>query len=286
MSEKTQKPPFRERWQAMGRATLAGERQGWFIPYRYAGTVAPLDRYAVVERVFDAARPAFIETLESVAACRDALLAIPADDENAVPRWRQDWFAGLDAAVLYAMVRRRRPKLIVEVGSGHSTRFMVRALADGGLDARLVAIDPAPRADLAGQPIELVREVVQRADRSFFAALGPGDILSVDSSHVLMPGSDVDLVFNEIVPQLAPGVLVHIHDIFLPFAYPEDWALRGYNEQNAAALMISSGLVRPLFASHDARRRLGPETERLAGFVPVPIPVREASFWGVRGDAP
>ena len=166
------------------------------------------------------------------------------------PRWNQDWFPRLDAAMLYALARRRPPCRAVEVGSGHSTRFLLRALRDGGAEADVTAIDPAPRADLAGleDRLRLLRRTVQEAGRQPFEALEAGDWLVIDSSHVAMPGTDVDFLFGHILPALPPGVLLHVHDVFLPDPYPEDWAWRGYNEQLGAALLIAGGW-RPVFAS-------------------------------------
>src|SRR5687768_18416406 len=80
------------------------------------------------------------------------------------PRWDQDWFPRLDAAAAYAMVRSLRPRRIVEVGSGHSTRFLARALADGGLDTKITAIDPRPRARITGLPVEWLQTHVETLD--------------------------------------------------------------------------------------------------------------------------
>ena len=124
---------------------------------------------------------------------------------------------------------------MVEIGSGHSTRFAARAIADGGLETQLIAIDPEPRADLQALKVEWHRETLQQACRipaaHVIAAFHPGDLLFVDSSHILMPGTDVELILTELLPRLPAGALVQIHDIFLPDAYPADWTWRGYNEQ-------------------------------------------------------
>jgi hypothetical protein len=176
-----------------------------------------------------------------------ALEAIGSDPPPA-PRWNQDWFPRLDAAAAYAVVRSTRPKRIVEVGSGHSTRFLARAVRDGALDTRITAIDPEPRASLEGLEVEWLKLPVQRV--AVFPALGPGDILFIDSSHQLKPGSDVDFLLNAVLPLLPAGVRVHFHDIFLPHDYPEDWAWRRYNEQPAVASLIRSGVLRVDFSSH------------------------------------
>ena len=130
------------------------------------------------------------------------LLAIGAAPPPA-PRWNQDWFPRLDAAAAYAMVRSLRPRRIVEVGCGHSTRFLARAVADGGLDTRITAIDPKPRASLAGLGIEWMASPVQRV--AAFPPLGEGDILFIDSSHQLKPGSDVEFLLKAVLPML-PGL--------------------------------------------------------------------------------
>jgi hypothetical protein len=172
------------------------------------------------------------------------------------PRFEQDWFPRLDAVAAYTILRTRRPARVVEVGSGHSTRVMARAVADAGLGTRILAIDPEPRADIAGLGVQILRRTVQRADPALFAALGAGDVLFVDSSHVLMPGSDVDLLFNGAMAALPAGALVHVHDVFLPDAYPADWAWRGYNEQNALAAMLLGGGWRILWSSRYVATRL------------------------------
>jgi len=271
----------------LGLRTLAGTaRRGWFIPYRYAGDLpAPEARppYGPVEELFRQALPAFVATLERVEDVGDALAAIGPDDPAPGPRWHQDWFPRLDAAVAYAMVRAAMPRRIVEVGSGHSTRFMARAIADGGLDTALAAIDPAPRATIDALPIALHRVPLHGADAGLFSALEAGDILFIDSSHVLMPGSDVDDLVNRVLPLLPRGVLLHVHDILLPDDYPEAWAWRGYNEQLAIAALLTTGAWQPLFSSHFMVSR---HAERVGagiiGRLPLQPGARETSLWMVR----
>ena len=195
-----------------------------------------------------AGAPAYAAHLEAIEGLACALEAIGGNLPPA-PRWNQDWFPRLDGAAAYAMVRRHRPARIVEVGSGHSTRFMARAVADGALDTRITAIDPRPRATLEGLPIELLRTPVQAAGRAPFAALRAGDFLFVDSSHKRHPGSDVEFIFEQVLPALPAGVFVHFHDIFLPGGYPEPWAWRRYNEQDSVATLIAGGEYAPEFSS-------------------------------------
>src|SRR5205085_3662380 len=127
------------------------------------------------------------------------LQAIGADSPPA-PRWNQDWFPRLDAVAAYAIVRMTRPRRVVEVGSGHSTRFLARAVADGALETQITCIDPAPRASIAALRIRHLACRVQDVDVALFRALMPGDILFVDSSHQVKPGSDVDFLMAQVLP--------------------------------------------------------------------------------------
>jgi hypothetical protein len=267
----------------MGQRTLSGEaHEGWFIPYRHAVESDDRRTNAVLLDQFAAWTSAFTEILESIAKHRNGLLAIGISDAAPGPRWDQDWFAGLDAAAAYALVAEYRPGKIVEVGSGHSTRFMTRAISDGGLNCNFTSIDPAPRADISALPVDLIQSVVQDADRGLFNGFQAGDVLFIDSSHILMPGTDVDLLFGEVIPSLPAGALVHVHDIFLPFAYPTEWQLRGYNEQNALAPMIAGGMLKPLLPCQYVVREMADAYDRHCGFIPRPRPNHDASMWLMR----
>ncbi len=263
---------------------LGLRKQGFFIPYRYAETIKPVDAadpaYPRLDALFRASDPQFREMLDAMGDLSADLDAIGGEDPPE-PRWRQDWFPGLDAAAAYTVIRTRKPRRIVEIGSGHSTRFFARAVRDGGLSTRITAIDPAPRADLSQLAgIDLILAVVQDADRTVFAALEPGDVLSIDSSHILMPGTDVDLLLSDVVPGLPAGVLLHIHDIFLPWSYPAEWDWRGYNEQQGVAALIGSGGWDLLWASQFIRRRLLPDLpDHPAAGLSVPEGASESSLW-------
>jgi hypothetical protein len=268
----------RVRWRrlALGLSTLFGRARGFFVPYRYAATVEPCS-YPALELYFAARVTAFEAVLADIEALGERLLRLGGPAPQ--PRFDQDWFARLDAAAAYAMVCRARPVRIVEVGSGHSTRFLARAIADQALETELVCIDPAPRAALHGLPVRWIRDVVQRAPQTWCADLRAGDMLFVDSSHVLMPGTDVDWLLNRVLPGLAAGVLVHFHDVFLPDAYPEAWTWRGYNEQQALAPLLHSGPYEGLFASHYVATRL-PERLTRGVLARLPAPTApECSLW-------
>ncbi|MBY8975541.1 class I SAM-dependent methyltransferase [Rhodobacteraceae bacterium NNCM2] len=261
----------------MGLSTLMGRPKGFFSPYRYAGSVAPTT-YPELEAHFRAAEPAFREVLEGVAAHRDRLATF--NGPPPVPRWDQYWFPRLDGAAAYAIIRAARPRRIVEVGSGHSTRMLAQAAADaaaGGEGAEITCIDPAPRAALRGLPVSWREQVLGEADLPLFAGLEAGDIAFFDSSHLLWPGTDVDLIVNRIMPALAPGVLIHLHDISLPDAYPPAWGWRGYTEQLGLGGWIAGQGVDLVFSSHYALIRM--KAAEVAAPLPLPDGALETSLW-------
>jgi len=230
--------------------------------------------------LFDAALPHCRNFLAAAGEFRDDLLAIGPDTPPA-PRWNQDWFPRLDALAAYLTVRRTRPTRIVEIGAGHSTRFLARAIRDGGLNTRLTSFDPEPRASLDGLAgLDLIRAPFESADRSAINELEAGDILFIDSSHRRQPGSDVAVIFDEILPALRTGCWVHFHDIFLPDGYPTHWAHRRYNEQTAVAELLASGGWRIEFAAAHAVRHLADEIARsVAGEIPLVAGAIESSLW-------
>jgi predicted O-methyltransferase YrrM len=232
-----------------------------------------------VARLFGAAGPRFLATLARIDAYGAALGAIGADAPP-LPRWDQDWFPRLDAAAAYVLARDLAPRRIVEVGSGHSTRFMARAIADGCLATVLTSIDPAPRATIDGLAVRHLRMRVEEAGLAPFAAIAPGDLLFIDSSHKRAPGNDVAFLYDEVVPRLPAGALLHIHDIFLPDGYPPDWAWRGYDEQDVVAALLDAGGFELLWASGYAAAHLADAVARSAvSRLPLVPGARESSLW-------
>jgi len=158
-------------------------------------------------------------------------------------------FGWLDSRTLFVLLRKWRPKRVVEVGSGFSSLLMAdinRRYLDSACE--ITCIEPYPREFLT-EGVEgihtLIQKPIQTIALNFFANLDKGDILFIDSTHVAKTGSDVNYLFFEILPRLRPGVYVHIHDIFLPNEYPKDWVItenRSWNEQYLlrALLMYST----------------------------------------------
>ncbi|MEZ5845504.1 MAG: class I SAM-dependent methyltransferase [Geminicoccaceae bacterium] len=241
---------FRRLW--LGLQTLTGlSARGVFIPYRHAEGIRRID-YPAFETLFERDRGNFEAVLDAIQSHASDLArfggAAPA------PRFEQDWFPRLDLAATYAIIRREGPRRIVEIGSGHSTRAMARALRDGRIECELVCIDPQPRASIHELGIVHHPFLLADADPEILAGLGEGHVLFIDSSHVAVPGSDVDILFNTVLPRVDAGCLVHVHDVFLPWAYPAGWQWRGYNEQMLVAALLQSGAFEVIFASRYASR--------------------------------
>lgn len=151
-------------------------------------------------------------------------------DERA-PYWMNGWFPTLDAICLSGLVAKLNPRRYVEVGSGNSTKFVRRAIADHGLRTRVISIDPHPRAVIDELCDEVIRDRLENCDLKIFAELGAEDLVFIDNSHRSFQGSDVTVFFTEILPCLPSGCHYGIHDIFLPYDYPEEWLPRYYSEQ-------------------------------------------------------
>lgn len=145
-------------------------------------------------------------------------------------------YDGIDALVLYYMIRHYKPNLIIEIGSGWSTRIAAQA-AIVNKKTKLIAIEPYPESILVnGFPglTSLMINKVEEINKDFFNQLGENDILFIDSSHIVKTDSDVNYLYLDVIPRLKKGVIIHIHDIFLPQEYPRWWIiddLRFWNEQ-------------------------------------------------------
>jgi methyltransferase family protein len=166
--------------------------------------------------------------LDELSNYRDELATLEFDFNNG-------FFSGFDAAVYYSLIRRLQPQRIIEIGGGYSTRIASKALA-ANQKGTLTCIEPYPeeRLSSANLKLELITKRVEEIDVNFFACLEANDILFIDSSHTVKFGSDVCYEFLEIMPRLARGVWVHVHDIFFPHDYPAEWLMNrrmALNEQ-------------------------------------------------------
>ena len=150
--------------------------------------------------------------------------------------FQNQYYSYTDGVVLYSMMRHFSPGQIIEIGSGFSSALMLdvneRYL---NLKTKLTFIEPFPerlRSLLKAEDHEnctIIEKKVQDVDLDVFERLEPNDFLFIDSTHVSKTGSDVNQLVFEVLPRLKSGVLIHVHDIFYPFEYPQDWVLKGFN---------------------------------------------------------
>jgi len=244
-----------------GRYFATWERRGYHVtPVHYYSPIP--DAAELEEALWREPRPAVgidmreaeqLGLLESVSArYRSEYGCFPKDAATSdCPFYiHNDNFFSVDAEMLYCMVRKHRPARIIEIGSGFST--LVTSLAiernkkeDPHYECRFVAVEPFPNRSLlalAKNLSELIEAPVQNIPLERFQELEANDILFIDSSHVSRIGSDVNYEFLEILPRLRDGVLVHVHDVFIPFEYPREWVTERrwfWNEQYLLQAFLS-----------------------------------------------
>ena len=165
---------------------------------------------------------------------------IPAQPLNNGPYWTNGYVPPFDAISIYGFLAIRNPRYYVEVGSGNTTLFAAQSIRDNGLRTKIISIDPFPRTDIDKLCHELYRLPFEDMAPSFFETLSSEDILLIDNSHRAFPNSDVTVFFTEVLPKLPAGLLYTMHDIFLPFDYPEEFN-RWYNEQYLLCAYILGG---------------------------------------------
>jgi predicted O-methyltransferase YrrM len=148
-------------------------------------------------------------------------------------------FESGDAEFLYNLIRLKKPARVFEIGSGHSTLMVMKAInrnrvENPGYRCRHLCIDPYEQPWLEKMGVKVLRERVEDVDRAIFSELGEDDLLFIDSSHIIRPQGDVLFEYLELLPALKSGAIVHIHDIFSPRDYPDEWVrdeVRLWNEQ-------------------------------------------------------
>jgi predicted O-methyltransferase YrrM len=205
-------------------------------------------------------------------------------DAPAVP-WGY-MFPTMDSLVLYSMIRHFKPSRYIEVGCGYSSRVSSAACEMNrlaGADTRTTYIEPYPGERLEKENLrgELIVKRIQDVPLEVFAALQPGDMLFIDTSHIMKCQSDVEWELLHILPTLRPGVIIHVHDIYTPFDYPPDWldnnyAPGQYNEQYALEALMSGGnRFQCLFPVHALCRENAKDLQEWFG-----VPSDESrSFW-------
>ena len=200
-------------------------------------------------------------------------------------------FCSGDAEVYYNIIRYKKPRRIYEIGSGNSTLVAQLAIKANAAENSTYACDhicvePYEWPALEKLDVKVIRQRVEKLEPSFFMTLNSNDILFIDSSHVIRPQGDVLFEFLELLPQLKAGVIVHIHDIFTPKDYPEEWIYNRrifWNEQYLLEAYLSGNSPYEIMIAMNYLKHH--HFEKVAAKCPVLAvqPEREpGSFWMVK----
>lgn len=197
--------------------------------------------------------------------------------------WQNPFWNNADALVHYGLLRKYKPKRVVEIGCGWSSLLMAKALERNGNNPQVTLVEPYPNKDifqLLPKQWTHHHTILQRSPMDVFDSLSSGDICFYDGSHCVRTASDVNWFFFEVIPRLAPGVVIHLHDIFLPEAYPDPWVFESGQTWNEQYLLQAFLMYNPSFKILIANRYLwkkrGEELDKLYQGVQ---PSYGCSFW-------
>jgi len=156
------------------------------------------------------------------------------------PAWNNGFLPGLDMVGIYGIIADYKPARYIEIGSGNSIKVARKAIRENNLNTEIISIDPFPRANIDHLADRVIREPFENlSDNKFIVeSLNENDILFIDNSHRVFPNSDAMICFLELLPFLEKGVIVQIHDVYLPFDYPQFMCDRFYNEQYMLAAFL------------------------------------------------
>ncbi len=231
-----------------------------FKPRYGHGLPVHSDLYTIV----DAQRHVYKEILHKALEHKETLWNIKDaqhETDSSKPIWNNGYLPGLDIVGLYTMLSMYSPKNYIEIGSGNSTKVAYKAKQELHISTRIISIDPQPRAEIDALADIVIREPFENCNFDILSTLEENDILFVDNSHRILPNSDSMVFFLEILPRLKKGVIVHIHDIYIPYDYPQFMCDRFYSEQYGLAmyLLANPEKYKPIlpnyFISEDAELR-------------------------------
>lgn len=192
-------------------------------------------------KIINANRDLYKEILIKTLSFKENIQTIKkGTDETEVnnPTWNNDFLPGLDIVGIYALMAIYKPKKYIEVGSGNSTKVAFKSKKENGLTTEIISIDPMPRAEIDHLADKVIRKPFEDIDYNLILELEENDVLFIDNSHRILPNSDAMVFFMEILPKLKKGVIVHIHDIYLPYDYPQFMCDRFYTEQYGLAMFL------------------------------------------------
>lgn len=220
--------------------------QSLFLEYkvdlkpRYGhGRNAHSDLYQII----NAGRDEYTQLLNKALSLKDRFWVIKdasAETNHRLPAWNNGYLPGLDMVAIYTLLTEFKPAKYIEIGSGNSTKVAFKAKNEQGLQTEIISVDPMPRGEITGIADKIIREPFENTNLDVPGILKENDVLFVDNSHRILPNSDSMVFFLEVLPKLKKGVIVHIHDIYLPYDYPQFMCDRFYSEQYGLAMYLLS----------------------------------------------
>lgn len=192
-------------------------------------------------RLINQGREGYADQLVRMTAYKEKIWTIKdaeKETDTTYPTWNNGFLPGLDIVALYGMIAEKKPSLYIEIGSGNSTKVAFKAKTEQSPHTRIISIDPQPRAEIDILADEVIRQPFESIIWNDLPELNEGDLLFVDNSHRILPNSDAMVFFMEVLPTLKKGVIVQIHDVYLPYDYPTFMCQRGYSEQYGLAMNI------------------------------------------------
>jgi hypothetical protein len=192
-------------------------------------------------KIIESGREKYREIISRILPLKEKIWEIKdSKNETSIPEplWNNGYLPGLDIVSLYSVISIFKPSKYIEIGSGNSTKVAFKAKRDCCPDMEIISIDPLPRTDIEGLINNMINEPLEKTSLYLPDLLSENDILSIDGSHRLFPNSDSMVFFLEVLPNLRKGVIVHIHDIYLPYDYPQFMCDRYYSEQYCLAIYL------------------------------------------------
>ena len=233
------------------------------------------------DQVYEAHLDEFVQHLDYFKSLKNMSELGPNDTQ--IPSWNNGYLPGMDIISLYGIICKYNPGKYVEIGSGNSTKVARQAIENKGLRTKIHSIDPFPRTEIDALSDVCERTTIDKADLSVFDQLGENDVVYVDNSHVCFPNSDVTIFFLDILPRLKPGVIVHVHDIYIPYDYPDFMIQRYYSEQYLLATYLLNAsnfeIISPnyyIFEQKHLLKRLDPIWDAIAD---KKVEHHGGSFW-------
>ncbi len=208
-----------------------------FKPRYGHGNPPHADLYTIINSYRDNYKDLLLKSLnykESIWEIKDSKY----ETDSIKPTWNNGFLPGLDIIGIYTILTEYKPSKYIEIGSGYSTKVVYKAKTEQNLNTEIISIDPKPRTEIDNLVNRIIRKPFEDIDLNTLDKLNENDILFVDNSHRILPNSDSMVFYLEILPKLKKGVIVHIHDVYLPYDYPQFMCDRFYSEQYGLAMYL------------------------------------------------